>query len=140
MPPEPPGHYLIAPDGVSVRGMIRFAFEAFGQSVRCFVCSRVARGDEPERLEWRVTSLLPRGFTRMMNFPAAVAVLFDAYTHDDLAMNLDTSHVHIRQALLDPTVVGYRRPPAGWNEVLARLARQRAERLLLLAEHLGVDG
>jgi hypothetical protein len=55
-PPEPPGHYLVTIDGVSVRGMIRFAWEAYGQSIRCFICSRVAKGEnEPDPQEWRVS-------------------------------------------------------------------------------------
>lgn len=48
----------------------------------------------------------------------------------------DVSPQTIRQARLDPEKDGYRSPPQGWEKRLARLARQRAEALVELAEEL----
>ena len=56
-PTDPPGYYLITRAGISVRGMIRFALDAYGQDIRCYVCSRLsAVADESgECREWRVS-------------------------------------------------------------------------------------
>ena len=42
----------------------------------------------------------------------------------------------IRQARLDPASSSYRRPPAGWESAIAKLARERAGELVKLAEEL----
>jgi hypothetical protein len=55
-PPDPPGYYLVGEDGLSVRGMIRFAWDACGQDIRCFVCSRLSTGaGDAECRQWRVS-------------------------------------------------------------------------------------
>jgi hypothetical protein len=42
----------------------------------------------------------------------------------------------IRLMRMDPSAAGYRRPPEGWEKVLAKLARQRGGELAQLAERL----
>lgn len=42
----------------------------------------------------------------------------------------------LRQARVDPGSSSYRPPPEGWKQVLATLARERAEKLLSLAKEL----
>jgi hypothetical protein len=42
----------------------------------------------------------------------------------------------VRQMRLDPGHVNYRSPPAGWQSVLAKLARKRAAELVRLADKL----
>ena len=47
-----------------------------------------------------------------------------------------TSVQTVRQARLDPSSTGYRRPPEGWEPVIAKLSRERAADLVKLAEEL----
>jgi hypothetical protein len=46
----------------------------------------------------------------------------------------------IRQMRLVPAAASYRAPPAGWQKVLARLARERGSELKALADRLERDG
>jgi hypothetical protein len=71
-----------------------------------------------------------------MDFKKATDALFDRVDHADLARALDVSVPLIRQARLDSGAAAHRSPPEGWERAVIRLARERAERLLLLAERL----
>jgi hypothetical protein len=42
----------------------------------------------------------------------------------------------VRMMRMDPSAAGYRRPPEGWERVLAKLARERGGELAQLAEQL----
>lgn len=54
----------------------------------------------------------------------------------ELAQIFKANAQTIRQARLDPTNAGYRRPPDGWEKKLAELARARGGELVKLAEEL----
>ncbi len=54
----------------------------------------------------------------------------------ELAAALDASPQSVKQARLDPEKDGYRTPPAEWEKVLAKLARERGGELERLAEEL----
>jgi hypothetical protein len=71
-----------------------------------------------------------------MDFKKATDALFDRIDHADLAKALGVSVPLIRQARLDPGAIAHRSPPEGWERAVMRLARERAERLSLLAERL----
>lgn len=57
-------------------------------------------------------------------------------TAPELSEILETPAQSVRQARLDEDNPGYRPPPSGWEEKLAKLARERAGELLELAEEL----
>lgn len=67
-----------------------------------------------------------------MDFTEATDQLTKGISLADLARELDASYGLIRQARMSPTSVSYRRPPAGWENAVARLAEQRAKELLEL--------
>lgn len=54
----------------------------------------------------------------------------------ELAEELGVSHSLLRKARFAPDNPNRRRPPEGWREALARLARRRGGQLLELAEDL----
>ena len=47
------------------------------------------------------------------------------------------AHVTLRQMRLDPSSTGYRSPPEGWPDLLARVARSRMGELTGCADDLG---
>ena len=55
-----------------------------------------------------------------------------------IASGVGVSDNLIRRARLDPNGKSFRRPPDGWERVVAKLARSRAAELLKLAEELEV--
>ncbi len=57
-------------------------------------------------------------------------------TTADMAAVLGMSPYSVRQMRLEESASGYRRPPAGWEAKLARLARRRSAELVKLAERL----
>lgn len=71
-----------------------------------------------------------------MDFRKATDVLFSGVTHADLAKVLGISVALIRQARLDKAAKAHRSPPEDWKRAVARLATQRAARLMRLAEDL----
>ncbi len=71
-----------------------------------------------------------------MDFKKATDALFDRVDHAELAEALGVSVPLIRQARLDSAAAAHRSPPEGWERAVTRLARDRAERLLSLAERL----
>lgn len=62
----------------------------------------------------------------LMDFKTATDRLFRTVTHAELAERLGCSVATIRQARLDPRANAHRSPPAGWQDVVRELARERA--------------
>jgi len=57
-------------------------------------------------------------------------------TGPELSELFGVSAQTIRQAKLDPSKDGYRSPPRGWAQTLARIAKERGGELLTLAKEL----
>jgi hypothetical protein len=118
---------------------------AFG-SVRDQGCRIVLLAGIPAALLFTLldTSLLPKtnfGNTPVanhrMNFKTATDRLSAAkITADDIADACGVVRNTIARARLNPSSPAYRSPPENWQEVLARLARERAEELVALADEL----
>lgn len=71
-----------------------------------------------------------------MDFKKATEELMAGMTRGEIAHALGVSEATVRQARLDDSAKAHRRPPDGWESKVARLAKQRAERLAKLAEKL----
>lgn len=71
-----------------------------------------------------------------MDFTEATDWLTKGISLADLARELDASYGLIRQARMNPASPSYRRPPAGWEQAVARLAEERVQELLALKEAL----
>lgn len=71
-----------------------------------------------------------------MNFRDAIDRLGNRVTHEQAARALGVSVASVRQYRLSPEANAHRSAPAGWAEVLARLARSRARELNDLADEL----
>ena len=71
-----------------------------------------------------------------MDFKKATEELMAGMTRGQIAEALGVSEATVRQARLDESANAHRNPPAGWEAKVAKLARQRAERLSRLAERL----
>jgi hypothetical protein len=69
-----------------------------------------------------------------MDFKTATAIL--SLPAPELAKEFGLQPQTIRQMRLAPEAASYRTPPAGWENVVARLARERATNLKRLAETL----
>lgn len=75
--------------------------------------------------------------TDNMDFVQATDQLMAAgITLQEMAEALGVAHNTVRVARLDPASSSYRRPPAEWRAVLARLARRRGGDLLKLADKI----
>ena len=72
----------------------------------------------------------------IMEFNEASDRLTACKTLGDVAREAGVSDGLIRQARLDPESSSYRTPPAGWQQAIAKLARERAGELVKLAEEL----
>lgn len=72
-----------------------------------------------------------------MDFKEATDRVTRCPTHDDIAAATGVTRNTVARARLDPSTDSYRSPPEGWEQALAKLARERAEELLGLAEDLG---
>lgn len=57
-------------------------------------------------------------------------------TRGEIADALGVSEASVRQARLEESAKAHRKPPDGWETKVAKLARQKAERLARLAERL----
>ena len=57
-------------------------------------------------------------------------------TAPEAAKLLGSTVSSVRQARLGTEKAGHRRPPAGWEQAIAKLARERAGELVKLAEEL----
>jgi hypothetical protein len=71
-----------------------------------------------------------------MDFKKATEELMAGMTRGEIAEALGVSEATVRQARLDETANAHRNPPGGWEAKVAKLARQRAERLARLADRL----
>lgn len=71
-----------------------------------------------------------------MDYKEATDRLLERITTADLATELGVSQNAIARARLDPTTRDFRPPPAGWRAAVARLAGERASRLMKLKEAL----
>jgi len=70
------------------------------------------------------------------DFRKATDELFSVISHDELAKALGCSVATIRQARLDDTAKAHRKPPEGWEKVVAKLADGRAVVLRRLTARL----
>lgn len=71
-----------------------------------------------------------------MDFKTATDRVGGCITHAEIAEAAGVSIQTIRQARMDPGSSSYRNPPAGWQAVLAHLARKRAQDLISFANLL----
>lgn len=69
-----------------------------------------------------------------MDFKTATDIL--GLQAADLAKAFNLQPQTIRQMRLTPGTASYRTPPAGWEKMVARLARERTRELAQLAEAL----
>ena len=72
-----------------------------------------------------------------MDFKKATDELLAGISHEELAKALGVSVPTIRQARLPEGAKARRSPPIGWEQPVAKMAKQRAERLKRLVERLG---
>jgi hypothetical protein len=77
---------------------------------------------------------------RTVHFITATNRLTAGPTLADVARELDIRPQTLRQARLDPESGSYRRPPEGWQNAVARVARRHAAELVRLAEQLEREG
>ena len=75
-----------------------------------------------------------------MDYKEATDRLLERITTADLASELGVSQNAIARARLDPATRDFRPPPGGWQAAVARLAGERALRLLKLQEALESGG
>jgi hypothetical protein len=71
-----------------------------------------------------------------MDFKTATDRVAGCITHAEIAEACGVSIQSIRQARMDPSSPSYRNPPAGWEAVLVRLARERADGLAVFATQM----
>ncbi|HEY0014867.1 MAG TPA: hypothetical protein VGC13_01060 [Longimicrobium sp.] len=71
-----------------------------------------------------------------MDFKEATDILTRRITADEIAEAAGVSISSIARARLDPSSSAYRSPPENWRPVLARLARERIEELMLFLGNL----
>jgi DNA-binding GntR family transcriptional regulator len=71
-----------------------------------------------------------------MNFREALDKLGERVTHEEVASALGVSVASVRQYRLSADARAHRSPPAGWPEVLSKLAHARGEELIELAKAL----
>jgi hypothetical protein len=72
-----------------------------------------------------------------MDFVRATSVLIDGTTLGDLAAEMGVTRGFIGQSRLDPANPQYRKPPAGWEAAVARLAARRSAELARVAQRVG---
>lgn len=71
------------------------------------------------------------------DFRKATDELLASISHQELADALGVSVPTVRQARLDESANAHRRPPDGWEKVVAKLARAKAAAFARLADRLG---
>lgn len=71
-----------------------------------------------------------------MDYKEATDRVLERITTRDLASELGISHDAVARTRLDPVTRGFRPPPDGWKAAVARLAGERASRLLRLKTEL----
>ena len=70
------------------------------------------------------------------SFRTATDELTAVISHEELAKALGCSVATLRQARLDESAKAHRKPPEGWETVVAKLARAKAVALARLATGL----
>lgn len=71
-----------------------------------------------------------------MDFKQATDRLTERVTAEEIAGAFGVARNSIARARLDPSSSAYRSPPAGWQKVLARLARERGAEFNQLADEI----
>lgn len=71
-----------------------------------------------------------------MDFRTAANVLGQQITTADMAEALGVSSHSVRQGRLQDGAPGFRKPPEGWPQVFANLARKRCSELEMFIEEL----
>lgn len=71
-----------------------------------------------------------------MDFREALDKLGERVTHEEVAAALGVSVASVRQYRLSDDAKAHRSPPAGWHQVLSKLARARGLELLKLSDSL----
>lgn len=71
-----------------------------------------------------------------MDFKKATDTLCEPITAADIGAAVERGEQAVRQSRLAPGSAGHRPPPDGWETAVAKLARDRAKRLLRLADQL----
>ena len=71
-----------------------------------------------------------------MDFKQATDRLTERVTAEEIAAAFGVARNSIARARLDPSSSAYRSPPAGWQKVLARLARERGAEFNQLADEI----
>jgi hypothetical protein len=71
-----------------------------------------------------------------MDFRTAANVLGQQITTADMAEALGVSPHSIRQARLQDGAPGFRKPPEGWPQIFAQLARERCRELQVFIQEL----
>jgi hypothetical protein len=74
-----------------------------------------------------------------MDFRTAANILGEQITTADMAEALSVSPHSVRQARLQDGAPGFRRPPEGWTQVFAQLARERCSDLQALIKELAQE-
>ena len=73
----------------------------------------------------------------VMNFRKATDDLLAGVSHEELAKALGVSVATVRQARLANDAKAHRSPPEGWESVILRMAKQRADHYKRLVARLG---
>lgn len=73
-----------------------------------------------------------------MDFKTATDRIAGCISHAEIAEAAGVSIQTIRQARMDPSSPSFRNPPAGWQAVLARLARERSRELAEFATQVEI--
>ena len=74
-----------------------------------------------------------------MDFKTATDRVAGCISHAEIAEAAGVSIQTIRQARMDPSSSSYRKPPAGWQAVLARLALHRSRELVEFAKEISSE-
>jgi hypothetical protein len=74
-----------------------------------------------------------------MDFKTATDRVAGCISHAEIAEAAGVSVQTIRQARLDPSALGHRPPPTGWQPKLSQLIRSRVNEMLRVADTLDKD-
>ena len=79
------------------------------------------------------------GYTALDFKEATDEMLRLGVTLSEIAEEFDASESSVRQARINPTKRGYRRPPPAWRQAVIRIAKRRGGELLKLVERLAQE-
>lgn len=74
-----------------------------------------------------------------MDFKTATDRVSGCISHAEIAAAMGVSLQTVRQARMDFSAPGHRPAPAGWQVVLAQLARERSKELSVFADELNPE-